>query len=165
MAHFCETYNLPADEIIHVGYDETWITPSGAFSPSASWRFTVTASQPIFDSGERRALLRLREAALESSRQSLIAVLIQARSEVRRAEDSVRSTERVLTSLRLSAQQAEEVVTITNTAFEAGATTNIELIDAQRSARDARTAETIAEDAVRRAKLDLLTALGRFPQP
>ena len=145
--------------------DPQAVTPSGAFSPSASWRFTVTASQPIFDSGERRALLRLREAALESSRQSLIAVQIQARSEVRRAEDSVRSTERVLTSLRLSAQQAEEVVTITNTAFEAGATTNIELIDAQRSARDARTAVTIAEDAVRRAKLDLLTALGRFPQP
>ena len=48
--------------------------------------------------------------------------------------------------------------------FEAGATTNLEVIDAQRSARDADAAAEIAADAVRRARLDLLTALGRFPQ-
>ena len=46
----------------------------------------------------------------------------------------------------------------------AGATTNLEVIDAERSARDAESAATIAEDAVRRARLDLLVALGRFPQ-
>jgi outer membrane protein TolC len=44
-----------------------------------------------------------------------------------------------------------------------GATTNIEVIDAQRSAQDAETAATQAEDAVRRARLELLVALGRFP--
>ena len=45
-----------------------------------------------------------------------------------------------------------------------GATTNIELIDAQRGARDAETAVAQAEDRVRQARLDLLVALGRFPQ-
>jgi len=80
------------------------------------------------------------------------------------ARDTLQSTERALTSQRLAAQQADEVVSITNTAFEAGATTNLEVIDAQRSARDAESAAAIAEDAVRRARLDLLTALGRFPQ-
>ena len=49
-------------------------------------------------------------------------------------------------------------------AFREGATTNIEVIDAQRRARDAGTAAAIAEDAVRRARLELLVALGRFPQ-
>ena len=83
---------------------------------------------------------------------------------MRLAEETVRSTERALMSVRLSAQQAAEVLTITNTAFEAGATTNLEVIDAQRSARDAETSVAIAEDAVRRARLDLLTALGRFPR-
>jgi outer membrane protein len=43
-----------------------------------------------------------------------------------------------------------------------GATTNLEVIDAQRVARDAETAAAIAEDALRRARLDLLIALGRF---
>jgi hypothetical protein len=37
------------------------------------------------------------------------------------------------------------------------------VIDAERRARDADTAVAIAEDSVRRARLDLLAALGRFP--
>src|SRR6185295_13484343 len=113
---------------VSASFDPQAVTPSGAFSPSASWRFSVTASQPIFDGGRRRALVRLREAALESSKQSLISVQIRARSEVRLAEETVRSTERALTSIRLSAQQASEAAAITTTAFEAGATTNLEVI-------------------------------------
>ena len=53
---------------------------------------------------------------------------------------------------------------ITTTAFELGATTNIEVIDAQRSARDTATIAALADDAIRRAKLDLLVALGLFPR-
>ena len=51
------------------------------------------------------------------------------------------------------------------TAFdEDGALTNLEVIDAQREARDAETASALAEDALIRAKFDLLVALGRFPR-
>ncbi len=141
------------------------VTPAGSFSPTGSWSFTVSVSQPIFDSGQRRSLVQLRQAALESSTQALLSVQNQARSDARLAEETVQSSGRALVSLRLSAQQAAEVLAITTTAFEAGATTNLEVIDAQRSARDAESAVVIAEDALRRATLDLLTALGRFPQP
>jgi hypothetical protein len=37
------------------------------------------------------------------------------------------------------------------------------VIDAERSARDADTSVATAEDTLRRARLDLLAALGRFP--
>ena len=124
----------------------------------------MSFSQPIFDGGQRKGLAKFREAAAKASEFGLASLQNQARSEVRLAQETVQSTERALTSLRLSAQQADEVLSITNTAFEAGATTNLEVIDAQRSARDAESAAVIAEDAVRRARLDLLTALGRFPQ-
>jgi outer membrane protein TolC len=50
-----------------------------------------------------------------------------------------------------------------NLAYEAGASTNIEVIDAERRARDAATVVVIAEDASRQARLDLLAASGRFP--
>jgi outer membrane protein len=145
-------------------FDPQALTPSGAFTPSRSWRFAVSISQPIFDGGQRKGLSKFREAAANASRLALANLQIQARSDVRLAQATVQSTERTLASLRLSAQQAGEVVTITNTAFEAGATTNLEVIDAQRTARDAEAAAEIAQDAVRRARLDLLTALGRFPQ-
>jgi outer membrane protein TolC len=65
---------------------------------------------------------------------------------------------------RLAAQQAGEVVEIVNISFKVGASTNIEVIDAQRAARDAATAAAIAEDQLRQARLALLVALGRFPQ-
>jgi len=75
----------------------------------------------------------------------------------------VASIQRSLASIRAAADQAQQVVNIVNISFRAGAATNIEVIDAERRARDADTAVAIAEDAVRRARLELLTALGRFP--
>jgi outer membrane protein TolC len=87
----------------------------------------------------------------------------RARSEVRVALEAMRATERALTSAQAAAEQANEVLRITDIAFRAGATTNIEVLDAQRRARDADTQAAIAEDAVRRARLDYLVAVGRFP--
>jgi outer membrane protein len=149
---------------VFASFDPQAVTPSGLFQPSRTWRLTFSASQPIFDAGQRKGMARVREAAAASSRFELTAAQIQARSEVRMAQESVRSTERALESVRLAAQQAQEVLSITNTAFQAGATTNLEVIDAQRSARDAEAAAAIGEDAVRRARLELLIAVGRFPQ-
>jgi outer membrane protein TolC len=40
---------------------------------------------------------------------------------------------------------------------------HLEVIDAERQARDAETQAAIAEDAAREARLDLLAAAGRFP--
>jgi len=145
-------------------FDPQVVTPSGLFQPSRTWRLTFSASQSIFDGGQRKGVARVREAAAASSRFQLTSAQIQARSEVRMAQEGVRGTERALESIRLAAQQAQEVLSITNTAFQAGATTNLELIDAQRSARDADAAAASGEDAVRRARLELLIALGRFPQ-
>jgi len=145
-------------------FDPQALVPASIFTSARSWRFTVNFSQPIFDAGQRRGVKRFREANLNVARLALTGLQIQARSEVRLAQETVRSTERALTSLRSAAQQAQEVLNITNFAFEAGATTNLEVIDAQRQARDADSAAVVAEDAVRRARLDLLTALGRFPQ-
>jgi multidrug efflux system outer membrane protein len=140
------------------------LVPASIFSSDRSWRFLVNFSQPLFDGGVRRGQRRFREANYEASRLALQGVQIQARSEVRLAYETVRSTQRAFESLRSAAQQSVEVLKITTFAFEAGATTNLEVIDAQRQARDADSAAAVAEDAVRRAQLDLLTALGRFPQ-
>jgi multidrug efflux system outer membrane protein len=147
-----------------VSFDPQALSPVSVFSTARSWRFTVSFTQPVFDGGQRRGLKRAREASLNASRIALQGLQVQARSEVRLAQETVRSSERALASLRSAAEQANGVLTIVNVAFEAGATTNLEVIDAQRQARDAESAAAVAEDVVRRARLDLLTALGRFPQ-
>lgn len=145
-------------------FDPQALVPASIFSSARSWRFVVNFSQPVFDGGLRRGQRRFREANVNASRLALQGLQIQARSEVRLAQETVRSTQRAFESLRSAAQQAAEVLKITTFAFEAGATTNLEVIDAQRQARDADSSAAVAEDAVRRAQLDLLTALGRFPQ-
>ena len=144
--------------------DPQAIVPASIFTSARSWRFLVTFSAPIFDSGQRRGQKRVRESDYNLARLALSGRQIRARSEVRIAQEAVRRTERALARLRSAADQANEVLKITTFAFEAGATTNLEVIDAQRQARDADTDAVLAEHDVRRAQLDLLTALGRFPQ-
>ncbi|MFA5907869.1 MAG: multidrug efflux RND transporter permease subunit [Vicinamibacterales bacterium] len=147
-----------------VSFDPQLLTPSGIFQPSRTWRLTFQLSQPIYDAGERRALRRQREANLQASTSSLAQLQIQARSEVRIARAAVEAQERALSRARQAAQTGNEVLKITIVAFDAGSTTNIEVIDAQRTVRDLETAVAQAEDAVRQARLELLVALGRFPK-
>jgi outer membrane protein TolC len=145
-----------------VSFDPSYITPSGLFQPSRTWRLTFSVTQRLFDTSVR-ATTAIRRVAVERAQYARDAVQIRARSEIRIAQESVRSYERALESARLAAEQAAEVLKISTAAFEVGATTNIEVIDAQRSARDAETLAEVAEDALRRARLELLVAIGRFP--
>ena len=147
---------------VNASFDPSYVTPSGLFAPSGTWRFSLSSTYVFFDGGSRQLARRHRELTLEQSKIVMSEIEIQARSEIRLAQETVRSRQRSLDSARRAAQQAAEVVTITTTAFEVGATTNLEVIDAQREARDTDTVAAIAEDALNRAKLDLLVALGRF---
>ena len=125
----------------------------------------MCSSVPIFDGGQRSSLKVQRQAALDLAQANLTGAISQASSQVRAAREAVASGERSLASAGLAADEAQQVVNIVNVSFRAGAATNIEVIDAERSARDADTAAAGAEDTLRRARLDLLVALGRFPQP
>jgi outer membrane protein len=145
-------------------FEPQLLAPSGLFQPARTWRGFVSMSVPILDAGSRRATRREREVALQTTRIQLTDVQLRARAELRTARASLESTERALEKARLAAQHAADVLRITDVAFRAGATTNLELVDAQRRARDADTAAAQAEDRVRQARLDLLVALGRFPQ-
>jgi outer membrane protein TolC len=137
--------------------------PSQFFLPQNSWRLLLQMSVPLFDSGQRKGARLERQAAVEISRATFARGLTTARSEVRAAREAIASAERGLAAFRAAAAQAQQVVDIVNVSFRAGAATNIEVIDAERRARDAETSVAVAEDAVRRARLDLLTAAGRFP--
>lgn len=147
-----------------VGLEPSYVTPSGLFQPSRSMRALVQFSVPIYDGGVRKAAALQRQAALDLAGLQLTDLQLQARSELRSAQAAVEMTARALEHARLAASNAAEVLRITDVAFRTGATTNLEVIDAQRRARDADTAVAQAEDRVRQARLDLLVALGRFPR-
>lgn len=145
-------------------FDPQYTNPANLFTPSRSWRLTFTLQQPIFDGGARRAAKALRQVTVTQNQLTFDLNRIQARSDVRLASASVASYQRALTNARTAVDQANEVLQITTQAFQVGATTNLDVIDAERTARDAGTVATQAEDSVRRARLQLLVALGRFPK-
>lgn len=145
-----------------VSFTPQVVTPRGLFQPSQSWRLTFSVTQPIFEGGQRAAAKQLRAAAVNQARLTIETLEIQVRADVRLAHAAVESYTRVLEHARAAAAQAAEVLTIATGAFELGATTNLEVVDAQRQARDAEAVAVVAEDALRRARLDLLVALGQF---
>jgi outer membrane protein TolC len=137
--------------------------PAQFFLPQNSWRFLLQGNVPIFDSGARSSLRVQRRAEVDRTSAIFSGRRIEASSEVRAGREAVASNERALASVRAAAEQAQQVVDITNISFRAGAATNIEVIDAERVARDNDLAVAVAEDRLRRARLELLNALGRFP--
>jgi outer membrane protein TolC len=145
-------------------FTPTALAPTGLFANARSWRAAVLFTVPVFEAGGRRGQARERQALVDIVTAERRDAERRAISEIRTAREAVASTERALKFAETAAQQANEVVQITDVAFREGATTNIEVIDAQRRARDAETAAAIAEDAVRRARFELLVATGRFPQ-
>ena len=118
----------------------------------------------MWDSGLRSGQRLERQASLDQSRATLTGAVRAASSELRTAREAVSSAERTLVSARAAAAQSREVVDIIAISVRAGGATNIEVIDAERRARDADNVAAVAEDSLRRAQLDLLTALGLFPR-
>ncbi|MCU1282134.1 MAG: outer rane efflux protein [bacterium] len=139
----------------------TW--PSTIFTPALSWQFQLVVTVPFYDGGLRYGLARERKAVLRQAELDLEGALRQTRSDLRIGDVAVRETTEALARARAAAALAHEAVQIADLAYHAGATTNLELIDAERRARDADTASSIVEDAARQARVDLLFAAGRLP--
>jgi len=139
-----------------------YITPAGLFEPSKTWRAVVQLEIPIFD-GTLGSDRRIKIAQRETARLRLDALRVEARAELRNAQEAVRRTEAIVASTREAADSAGEALRITEIAYRAGATTNIEVVQAQQAARNGEIEAAVAEDRLRQARLDLLVALGQFP--
>ncbi len=137
--------------------------PPTLTQPQFGWQAQVLLTIPFYDGGIRQGEAREREALVTEARVALEGALRQARADVRAAFESVRLADAALDAARNSAVLADQALTMATTAYRAGATTNLDVIDAERNARDAATATAVAEDAARQARLDLLVAAGRFP--
>ncbi len=144
-------------------FTPTLLEPPGLFADAFSWRAQVLFAVPLFDSGFRSGEKAQRLADLNTIKFERTNAERDAASQIRVSRDAVASTTRAFTAAQLAADRANQVVMITDVAFREGASTNIEVLDAQRQARDVETQSAIAEDLLKRAQLDLLIALGRFP--
>ena len=137
--------------------------PPSLTQPLTGWQAQLVLTIPFYDGGLRYGQAKERDALRDEAQAQLDATLRQARSDVRVAFEEVRRADAALAAARQAGELARRALELAQTAYRAGATTNLEVIDAERTARDAETAVAIAEDGARQARLDLLSATGRFP--
>jgi outer membrane protein len=137
--------------------------PSSISTPETGWQAFLVLSLPLVEGGLRRGQSHERTVLVAEARTQYEALLRQTRSDIRVAVETIRRAEQSMISANRAAELAREALTLATLAYRAGATTNIEVIDAERRARDADTAVVIAEDNLRQARLDLLAAAGQFP--
>jgi outer membrane protein TolC len=137
--------------------------PATTTAPQTGWQAQLLLTLPLYDGGARYGVRRERAANLAEAQAQLEGLLRQARSEVRTAFEAVKRADEALASARRAAQLAHEALEMSSLAYREGATNDLEVVDAERRARDADTAALVAEDAARQARIDLLAASGRFP--
>jgi outer membrane protein TolC len=138
-------------------------SPATIQGPSTGWQAQLALTLPLYDGGLRYGQEKERGALRNEAQAGLDSTLRQARSDVRTAFEDVRRADAALLAAQQAAQLAESSLQLAEIAYRAGASTNIEVIDAERTARDAETAVAVAEDGARQARLDLLAASGHFP--
>jgi outer membrane protein TolC len=138
-------------------------SPESLTQPTTGWQAQLLLTVPIYDGGLRYGLGAERQSLSLEARAQYEALLRQARSDVRVAFDAVKQAEAAYASAVTAARLAHTAVELVTTAYRAGATTNIEVIDAERAAHAADTAAALAEDQAGQARIDLLAASGRFP--
>jgi outer membrane protein TolC len=131
--------------------------------PTTGWQAQLILTIPFYDGGLRYGQQKERGVARDEAQTQLDATLRQARSDVRTAFEEVKRADASLAAARDAARLAQSGLDLANIAYRAGQSTNIEVIDAERTARDAETAVAVAEDGAREARVDLLAATGRFP--
>lgn len=132
-------------------------------APETGWQAQLVLTIPIFDGGFRYGARRERSALYAEAKEQVDALLRQARSDVRTAFEALRRADEGLQSAREAGKLAHEALEMSMLAYREGATNDLEVIDAERRARDADTAALVAEDNARQARIDLLSASGRFP--
>lgn len=137
--------------------------PATLTQPTTGWQAQLIFSLPLFDGGARYGLADQRRAVHAEEKAALEGALRQARSDVRVAFESLRHSDESLAFTRDAAKLARESLELAQIAYRAGATSNLEVIDAESRSRSADSAEVVAEGVARIARLDLLAACGRFP--
>ncbi len=137
--------------------------PPTAEIPRWGWEIELVLAWQIYDGGLRYGLAHERARLQREAELGWEATARQASSDVRTADDSLARTQRAVTDALAAAQLARSGLDLATLAYRAGASTNIEVIDAERVSHDAQTQAVVARDAMQQALFDLQIASGRIP--
>lgn len=102
-----------------------------------NWNVVFVLNVPIYDGGVRYGTLEERRSALRAAELREQELAQNASVEVRKAHRAWRTSLAKVDTARRQVSLAEEALRLAEAGYEAGASTNLEVVDAQRQKRDA----------------------------
>jgi len=106
---------------------------------SDNWSVGMSLQYPFFDSGLSKAQAKEASANREQALRLLESTLATLRADIRKARLLLGEAEEVIASQVKNVEQAQEALTIAQTAYETGAKTSLDVLDAQLALTQART--------------------------
>mgnify|MGYP000887163642 CR=1 FL=1 len=123
-----------------------------------AWSVQGLLTIPIWDGGERYGARRSALAVVRQQEERLDAAMRSAKVEVTQAQRSVTVANDALTVAKRARELAAETDRLSQRAFEAGAGTSFDLVDASRRLREAELSLAVRELEMVRAKITALLA-------
>ncbi len=131
--------------------------------PRWAWQLSLNLIVPLYDGGLRRGTWLENRALLDQASDTLAGTLRQASSDIRLGNEAVAHADARVRETRTAAALARRALEISTLRYRNGATSNLEVIDAEQEARQSDLAAALAEDNAQQVRLDLLAASGSFP--
>ncbi|MBX5048482.1 efflux transporter outer membrane subunit [Rhizobium lentis] len=139
----------------------SWVKSSGASGASlTSWSFGPTLNLPIFDGGKLQANADIEKSDAKSQYLAWKAAVLNGIEEVENALSAVRRDTQTLEPLRRQVQTAQESLALSTTSYKDGASSLLDVLDAQRSVSDAQESLAATVQQVAKDYVDLYVAIG-----
>ncbi|MBB4112680.1 NodT family efflux transporter outer membrane factor (OMF) lipoprotein [Rhizobium sp. BK226] len=139
----------------------SWVKSSGASGSSlTSWSFGPTLNLPIFDGGKLRANVDIEKSDARAQYLAWKAAVLNGVEEVENALSAVRRDTQTLAPLRRQVQTAEESLALSTASYKDGASSLLDVLDAQRSVSDAEASLAATVQQVAKDYVDLYVAVG-----
>jgi len=139
----------------------SWVKSSGAKGASlTSWSFGPSLNLPIFDGGTLRANVDIEKSDAKTQYLAWKAAVLNGVEEVENALSAVRRDTQTLEPLRRQVQTAQESLALSTTSYKDGASSLLDILEAQRSVSDAEASLAGTVQQVAKDYVDLYVAIG-----
>nr|WP_210277882.1 efflux transporter outer membrane subunit [Rhizobium sp. BK316] len=139
----------------------SWVKSSGAGGGGlTTWSFGPTLSLPIFDGGKLRANVEVEKSDARTQYLAWKAAVLNGVEEVENAISAVRRDTQTLEPWRRQVQTAQEALALSTTSYKDGASSLLDVLDAQRSVSDAEESLAATVQQVAKDYADLYVAVG-----
>ncbi len=122
------------------GYGIAFRRPSNILNPNFSrWNFAVNFTLPVFDGFRRSGLVYQAVANQRSVRLDREKLEQQIRLSLQQGLDDIKAAQETITAAQANITQAEKVLAMTQSNYQFGAATTLDIVDAQTALSQART--------------------------